>query len=102
MERTLTTQTVCGTNLQKSGHTVFRTTSTLAPGSFLEKKKNKKGGKLSVHHNGDLLTAELLFRTISSVNHLRVFGAISDWCAEMAQYISSFVFQRGEARSEYE
>ena len=53
---------------------------------------SKKRGNLSIHHNGDLSTAELLFRTIISVNQLRVHGAISDWCEELAQQISDHSF----------
>ena len=30
----------------------------------------------------------LLFRIIISVNQLSVYGAISDWCEELAQYLS--------------
>ena len=50
--------------------------------------KSKRGGKTSIHHYGDLATAELLFRIIISVNQLSVYGAISDRCEELAQLIS--------------
>ena len=33
-------------------------------------------------------TAELLFRTVFSVSQLSVYGAVSDWCEELAQQIS--------------
>ena len=67
-------------------------------GGFL---KSKKGGKLSIHYNGDKSNAELLFRTIISVNQLSIFEAISDWCGEVAQQISDhWVFQQGETRGE--
>ena len=49
--------------------------------------ETQKGGKLSIHHNGDLSVAELLFRTIISVNHLSIHGAIEDWCGKLAQQI---------------
>ena len=59
--------------------------------------KSQRGGKLSIHYNGDLSTAELLSRTIVSVSQLSVHGAISDWCDELAQQFSdSFVFHYGK------
>ena len=51
----------------------------------------RNGGKLPVHYNGDLSNAELLFRTITSVNQLSAYGAISDWCEELAQQISDHI-----------
>ena len=68
-------------NLRKSAHPTFRRTSVLARGLL----KSKGGGKTSIHYNGDSATAELLFRTIISVNQLSVNGAVSDWCEELAQ-----------------
>ena len=62
-----------------SGHAVFRERSALDRGSL----ESKKCGKLSMHYTGDSLTAELLFRTIISVNELSVHGAISDCCEEL-------------------
>ena len=75
-------------HLRESGHPVFRATSPLGRG-FL---KSKKGGKISIHYNGDSTTAELLFRTIISVNQLSVYGATSAWCEELAQQISDHSF----------
>ena len=91
MECTPTSPEVCGTSRQKWGHPVFRTTSTLDRG-FL--KQSKKGGRLSVRYTGDLSKAELFFffGTIISVNQLSVYGAISDWCEELAQQISGHSF----------
>ena len=60
--------------LGESGHPVFRVRSALDRG-FL---RSKEGGKLSIHSYGDLSIAELLFRTITSVNRLSVHGAIAD------------------------
>ena len=71
--------------LRESGHPVFRATSALDRG-FL---KSKKGGQLSIHYDGDLWNAELLLRTIISVNQLSVYGAIADWCG---QQISDHAF----------
>ena len=67
---------------------ILRATSALDRGSL----KSKKGGKLSIHYNGDSSTAELPFRTIISVNQLSVYGAISDWCEELAQQMSDHSF----------
>ena len=39
-----------------------------------------------MHYNGDSATAELLFR----MNHFRVYGAVSDWCEELALQICFF------------
>ena len=52
-------------SLRESGHSIFRATSALDRWFW-------QGGKLSVHCNGDLSNAELLFRTIISVNQLNV------------------------------
>ena len=57
MERTHTSQTVCeqfcgdddGSSQRKRTHPMFRGTSALARGLL----KSKRGGKTSVHHNGD-------------------------------------------------
>ena len=45
-----------------------------------------------IHYSGDLSTAELVFRTIISVNQLSVHGTISDWYGELAQQISDHSF----------
>ena len=66
----------------------FRATSALDRGF----KKSKKGRKLSIHCNGDSTNAELLFRTIISVNQPSVHGAIGDWCGEMSQQVSDHAF----------
>ena len=70
-------------NLGESGHSVFRGTSASARG-FL---KSKGGGKTLIHDIGGSATAELLFRIIASVNQLSVYGAVLDWCEELAQQI---------------
>ena len=54
--------------------------------------KSKKGGKLSIHYNGEWSNAELLFRTIISVNQLSVKWAIADFCRELSQRISDHAF----------
>ena len=37
------------------------------------------------HFSGDVTNAELSCRTINSVNQLSVYGAVADWCEELAQ-----------------
>ena len=74
--------------LNRNDDPLFRATIALDRG-FL---KSKKGGKLQIHCNGDLSNAELLFRTMIYVSQLSVFGAIADWCGELAQQISDHAF----------
>ena len=62
----------------ESGHPVFRTTSPRSRGTL----KSRGGGKLSIHLCADGGTIETVFRTIISVNQLRIFGAVSDLCEE--------------------
>ena len=62
----------------ESGHPVFRSTSPLSRGVL----KSKGGGKLSIHFCADEETIETVFRTIISVNHLSIHGAVSDLCDE--------------------
>ena len=52
----------------EGGHSVFRGTSSLSRGTL----KSKGGGKTSRHYNAEPHTAELLLRTIISVNKLCV------------------------------
>ena len=59
---------------RESGHPVFRATSPLSRGTL----KSKGGGKLSIHFCADEGTIESVFRTIISVNHLSIYGAVSD------------------------
>ena len=100
MERTPTSQTVCGTKLQrcqgfmseKADIPAFRATRASGRGSL----KSKKGGQLSIHYNGDSSTAEFLCRTTIPVSQLSVYGAISDWCEELAQQTSDHSFPSTE------
>ena len=59
-------------------HPVFRSTSPLSRGVL----KSKGGGKLSIHHCADPRTIETVFRTITCVNQLSLYGAVSDMCEE--------------------
>ena len=62
----------------ESGHPVFRSTSPLSRGVL----KSKGGGKLSIHCCADFETIETVFRTIISVNHLSLCGAVAEMCEE--------------------
>ena len=62
----------------ESGHPVFRATRPLSR----ETLKSKGGRKLSVHFCADGDTIETVFRTITSVNQLSTYGAVSDVCEE--------------------
>ena len=73
---------VVDSNFEDSGHTVFRASSALDRG-FL--KKNR--GKCAIHFSGDTSNAELSFRTIHPANQLSIYGAVVDWCEELAQQI---------------
>ena len=73
-------------NFRESRHPVFRGSSALNRGT----SKSKGGGKLLIYYCDDSDTAELIFRTSVSVNQLSIYGAVSDWCEELAQRISDY------------
>ena len=75
-------------HLGESGRPVFRGTSALSRGRF----SSEGGRKTSIHDNGDSATAEFLFRIFLSVNQLSVYGAVSNWYEELAQWISDHSF----------
>ena len=62
----------------ESRHPVFRATSPLSRGTL----KSKGGGKLSIHYCDDLDTIKTVFRTITSVNQLSLYGAVAEMCEE--------------------
>ena len=62
----------------ESKHPNFLSTSPLSRGVL----KSKGGGKLSIHFCADGETVETVFRTITSVNQLSIYGAVSDMCEE--------------------
>ena len=66
----------------ESGHPVFRATSPLSRGRL----KSKGGGKLSIHFCADLETIETVFRTITSVNQLSLYGAVAEMCEEYSTF----------------
>ena len=51
--------------------------------------KSKGGWKTSIHYNAEPATAELLLRIIFSVSQLIIYGAIADWCQELAQRVEA-------------
>ena len=57
---------------------IFRATTPLSRGQL----KSKGGGKLSIHFCADPATIETVFRTITSVNQLSVYGAVAEICEE--------------------
>ena len=62
----------------ESGHQVFPNHESIVRGTL----KRKGGGKLSIHFWADGDTVETVFRTIISVYHLSICGAVSDLCDE--------------------
>ena len=63
---------------KESGHPVFRATSPLSRGQL----KSKGKGKLSIPFCADLETIVTVFRTITSVNQLSLYGAVAEMCEE--------------------
>ena len=68
--------------LAESGHPVFRASSPLSRGVL----KSKGGGKLSIHYCADQETISTVFRTITSVNQLSLYGAVAEVCEEYESY----------------
>ena len=66
----------------ESGHPVFRATSPLSRGQL----KSKGGGKLSIQCCADLETIETVFRTLTSVNQLSLYGAVAEMCEEYESF----------------
>ena len=62
----------------ESGHPIFRATSPLSRGQL----KSEGGGKLSIHYCADQETITSVFRTITSVNQLGLYGAVAEMCEE--------------------
>ena len=50
--------------------------------------RSKRSGTLSIHFNGSDETAELILRTVISVNQLSVYGAEAEMCGELPWEIS--------------
>ena len=68
--------------LAESEHPVFRATSPLSRGVL----KSKGGGKLSIHYCADQETITTVFRTITSVNQLSLYGTVAQMCEEHESY----------------
>ena len=66
----------------ESEHPVFRATSPLSRGQL----KSKGGGQLSIHYCADQDTITTVFRKISSVNHLSLYGAVAEMCEEYESF----------------
>ena len=68
-------------NFKGGGHPFFSDSSALDRGLL-----NKKGGRSTIHFSaGNLRTQCFLFRTVHSANQLSIYGAVADWCGELAQ-----------------
>ena len=74
------------------GHPVFQGTSPLSRGPL----KGKGSGKTSIHYNAEPAAAELLPDTNFSVNQLSLYGAVSDWCQELAQRVETLFIGTGQ------
>ena len=68
--------------LVESGHPIFRATSPLSRGQL----RSKSHGKLSIHYCAELETIKTVFRTIISVNQLRLYGAVAEMCEEYESF----------------
>ena len=66
----------------ESGHPVFRATSPLSRGQL----KSKGCGKLSIHYCANQDTITTIFRTITSVNQLSLYGAVAEMCEEYESF----------------
>ena len=71
--------------LRESGHPVFRGTSALSRGPL----KSNGGKNIDTLQRGADDCRELLLRIIVSVNQLSVYGAVADWCQDLAQQINA-------------
>ena len=68
--------------LAESGHPVSQATSTLSRGQL----KSKDGAKMSIHYCADQDTITMVFRTITSVNQLSLYGAVAEMCEEYESF----------------
>ena len=66
----------------ESGHPVFRATSPLSRGQL----KSKGSGNLSIHYCANQDTITTVFRTITSVNQLSLYGAVAEMCEEYESF----------------
>ena len=68
--------------LAESGHPVFRVTSQLSRGVH----KSKDGGNLSIDYCVDQKTITTVFRVITSVNQLSLYGQVAEIREEFESY----------------
>ena len=60
---------------ENSGHPVFKEISPLSRG-----KLKRKGGRSTIHFNGEHENIDLLYRTVHAANELCIYGAVTKWC----------------------
>ena len=68
-------------NSARSGHPIFRATSSMER----EAERSKGKGKKFLHYVGSEETIELVLRAIISVNQLSIHGAVADSCKELSE-----------------
>ena len=71
-----------GTFQRNWTHPVFKGISALNRGIL-----KRKVGRCTKLFNADSSNTELLFRTTHSANQPSIYGAVSSWCEELAQWI---------------
>ena len=62
----------------ESGCPIFRVTTPLSRGQL----KSKGHGTFSIHYCADSETINTVFRTLTSVNQLSLYGAVAEMCEE--------------------
>ena len=82
-------------NFSESGHSVFRGSNAFERGDL----KSERKGRSSIQFNGCDETIEVIIRTVISVNHLCVCGAVAEMCKELAWETSKKIDEYGETRS---
>ena len=83
-------QMVCGTGSPKKCCLNVQRTGILYSAEqvlFQRTSEKQKWWENIDNHNAEPHTAELLLRIIVSVNQLSVYGAVADWCQDLAQQI---------------
>ena len=85
--------------LTESGHPVFRATSPLSRGVL----GSKGAGKFSIHYCADQENIKTVFRTITSVNQLSLYGAVAEMCEEYETLHdrTGGLFVRGQSSSSF-
>ena len=68
---------------KKADNPVFRASYAQDSGIL----EQERWTKYDIHFNAELSNTELLFRTINSANQLSIYGAVADWCEDLAEKI---------------